>query len=137
MRFLSETWVESVSLPDYDVSSLGRIRRKVYTAKMPYGGVRQYGGKANFGQDDGKRMIFVYKRKTYKVHTLVNEAFNGPKPFKEAITMHDDENYKNNEPSNLKWGTQKENLNYPGFIKYCKSRTGENSTHRKSKYVPF
>ena len=125
--FHSEVWIESPSLPDYEVSSFGRVRRKTYTSKMPKGGYRTYGGVPHYGQDDGKRMIFVYKQKSYKVHTLVNEAFNGPKPFKTAVTMHDDEDYHNNTPGNLKWGTQKENLNYPGFIEYCKSRVGDRS----------
>lgn len=41
--------------------------------------------------------------------------------------MHLDDNPANNKPENLKWGTQKENMNAPAFISYCKSRTGENS----------
>lgn len=41
--------------------------------------------------------------------------------------MHHDEDARNNCPSNLRWGTQRENLNYPGFLSYCQSRTGANS----------
>lgn len=62
-----------------------------------------------------------------KVHRLVCEAFHGPAPFKRAVVLHLDENAINNKPENLRWGTQKENLNMPKFISYCKSRTGENS----------
>jgi hypothetical protein len=29
--------------------------------------------------------------------------------------MHVDEDSRNNKPTNLKWGTQKQNLNFPGF----------------------
>ena len=47
--------------------------------------------------------------------------------------MHLDENARNNKPENLRWGTQKENLNAPGFIAYCKSRTGDNNPYRKGK----
>lgn len=47
--------------------------------------------------------------------------------------MHMDENSRNNVPSNLKWGTQKENLSAPGFIEYCRSRTGDNSPIAKAK----
>lgn len=39
--------------------------------------------------------------------------------------MHKDENSRHNAPSNLEWGTQKQNLNAPGFIAKCKSRIGE------------
>jgi hypothetical protein len=47
--------------------------------------------------------------------------------------MHLDENSKNNRPENLAWGTQKENLNAPGFIEYCKGRTGKNNPYIKGK----
>jgi hypothetical protein len=54
-------------------------------------------------------------------------------PFERAVVMHMDDDPGNNRPENLKWGTQKENLNAPQFIDYCKSRTGDNSTHEKAK----
>jgi len=98
-----------------------------FEGKMPNGSSRQYGGFARKGSWDGARYIFQWKGKTYKVGRLVCEAFYGKPPFKRAVCMHIDENSRNNLPSNLKWGTQKENLNAPGFIKYCKGRTGENS----------
>ena len=47
--------------------------------------------------------------------------------------MHMDENSANNQYENLQWGTQKENLNAPGFIAYCHGRTGENSPSIKSR----
>lgn len=62
-----------------------------------------------------------------KIHRLVCEAFHGPAPFERAVVIHIDENALNNRSENLRWGTQKENLNMPKFVEYCKSRTGENS----------
>ena len=47
--------------------------------------------------------------------------------------MHLDENAVNNRASNLRWGTQKENLNAPGFLTYCRSRTGEDSPSAKGR----
>ena len=47
--------------------------------------------------------------------------------------MHLNEDSSDNRPENLMWGTQKENLNAPGFIAYCKGRTGENSSYTKGK----
>lgn len=129
----TEEWRTPPSLPDYEVSSLGRVRRKEYKAPMPHGGYRTYGGHPHFGQDSGEgRMIFVYKGKTYKVHQLVCEAFNGPKESGQ-VCMHIDEDYTNNRPENLKWGTQKENLNCQKFLEYCRGRTGENSPIAKSR----
>lgn len=68
-----------------------------------------------------------------KVHRLVCEAFHGPAPKGMEIVIHIDEDATNNKADNLKWGTQKENLNMPKFIEYCKSRTGENSPGTKGK----
>lgn len=45
--------------------------------------------------------------------------------------MHLNENAADNRPGNLAWGTQKENLNAPGFIAHCKSRTGNDNPYRK------
>lgn len=68
-----------------------------------------------------------------KIHQLVCEAFHGAKPFDKAVVIHIDENALNNKSDNLRWGTQKENLNMPKFIKYCKSRVGDSSPVIKAK----
>jgi hypothetical protein len=116
MKLQPEIWKPS-RLPGLSVSSWGRVKIEPYESKMPNGGTRYYVGKPTYGvwDDDHKRFNFLFKRKTYKVHQLVCEAFNGPKPFPKAVVMHDDEDASHNWPSNLIWGTQKENLNYPGF----------------------
>jgi hypothetical protein len=127
---LDEVWRVVPSQPWCLASSDGRIMVIPYIAEMPNGqGFRQYGGKPHFGvwnkQDD--RFITVYKGQTYKIARLVCEAFNGAPTSDRKVCMHLDENPANNRPWNLAWGTQKENLNAPHFIEYCKSRTGENS----------
>jgi len=96
--------------------------RVPYSAPTPNGGTRQYGGNPHYGCDSGEgRMIFVFQGKTYKVHRLVCEAFHGPAP-EGAVCMHVNEDYRDNRASNLRWGTQKENLNAPGFIQHCRTR---------------
>lgn len=106
--------------------------RVPYMQNLPRGGVRCYGGEPVLGQWDGARYILTFKGKTYKVHRLVCEAFHGAaKPGQ--VCMHLDENSRNNKPNNLQWGTQKENMNAPGFIAYCESRTGDNNPYRKGK----
>lgn len=70
-----------------------------------------------------------------KVHQAVCAAFHGPRPFPQAVVIHIDEDATNNHPGNLKWGTQKENLNSPGFIDYCHGRTGDNSPFVKGRAV--
>lgn len=130
-----EIWKPIPSLPEYEASSLGRIRRVPHRKPMPYGGYRTYGGTPTYGTlaQDQWRYIYNYKGKNYKVHRLVCEAFNGPAPFEKAVVMHLDDDATNNKPENLAWGTQKQNLNAPAFIAYCKSRTGENSPTAKGK----
>ena len=122
-----ESWSLVPSEPGLLASSLGRIMVDPYTGNLPNGGERVYGGIPTFGQWDGKR--FVYPRrghKTLKVHRLVCEAFNG-QPQKGQVCMHLNENATDNKPENLSWGTQKENMNAPGYIAYCKSRIGKKS----------
>ena len=68
-----------------------------------------------------------YRMKNYKVHRLVCEAFHGAPPEGRNVVMHLNECATDNRPENLRWGSQKENLNAPGFIAYCRSRTGGNN----------
>lgn len=101
-----------------EASSLGRIR--VIPWKHPNGNT--YGGNPTYGQWDGRRFLYARKgHKTRRVARLVCEAFNGVPAKEGVVCMHDDENARNNVPGNLVWGTQKTNLNYPGFISYCQS----------------
>lgn len=124
-----EIWRDSPSCPRLQVSNLGRVMTKVHYKPMPHGGLRKYGGFPYDGvwSKRDKRMIIGVRGKTYKVARLVAEAFLGPPPFPRAVVMHLDENSRNNNVENLQWGTQKENLNAPGFLEYCRGRTGENN----------
>lgn len=124
-----EVWRIVPSHPRFMVSSEGRFMVAPYRASLPNGGFRQYGGVPHFGvwNKTDARFTTVINGHTYKIAQLVCEAFHGEKPFENAVVMHMDENSANNRPSNLQWGTQKANLNAPGFIEYCKGRTGENN----------
>lgn len=130
-----EIWKPVPSRPGVMASSLGRIKLPETIQKMPNGGERIYKTKPVFGSvcraSKGARHeyrnVLSSKFGNLKVHRLVCEAFHGPPPFEKAVVIHLDENGLNNNSENLKWGTQKENLNMPKFIEYCKSRTGENS----------
>ena len=132
---MGEVWRQVPSRPRLLVSSEGRFMIAPYLASLPNGGVRQYGGTPHFGvwnKKDGRFIVNV-NGETLKISQLVCEAFHGAKPFEDAVVMHLDENAANNRPDNLKWGTQKENLNAPGFIEYCKGRTGENNPFVKGR----
>ena len=118
----------------------GMIKLPLSISKMPNGGDRVYATKWKFGVKTraAKNALhkfygFVYRGKNYKVHRLVCEAFHGPAPDGMTVVLHLNEDALDNRPENLRWGTQKENLNMPKFIEYCKGRTGENSPSAKAK----
>lgn len=132
----NEIWVRSLSLDFLSVSSFGRVLIDPTYREMPKGGMRKYETKPTLGviQTIGNLQRYVFTNRVRginnkKVHQLVCESFHGPKPFENAVVMHIDDNPLNNHKDNLKWGTQKENLNSEKFINYCKSRVGERSTH--------
>lgn len=127
-----EVWRCVPSVPGLLASSQGRLMVVPRLHEMPHGGERQYGGTPTHGQWDGARYIYVLAGKTYKVARLICEAFSGPCPDG-LVCMHLDENSRNNKSGNLQWGTQKQNLNAPGFIAYCRSRTGDSSPTRKAR----
>jgi hypothetical protein len=130
-----ETWKPIPSQSGMMASSWGRVLLPEREAPMPYGGWRKYTPLPTYGNKRKASKtarheyygFFNKERGNLKMHRLVCEAFHGPAPFSKAVVIHLDENALNNRPENLKWGTQKENLNMPKFIAYCKSRTGENS----------
>lgn len=136
-----EVWKPVPSQDGIIASSLGRIKLPVRYAAMPRGNIRKYDPKPIVGvktraSKTARHCYYGFYNKFYgnlKVHRLVCEAFHGPPPFERAVVIHLDENALNNRPENLRWGTQKENLNMPGFIAYCKSRTGENSPFTKGR----
>ena len=112
MNSQAERWRAIPGFPQFEASSLGRIRLVPFTGRNG----RVYGGSPQTGCDRGNAKLTVcHRRKQYAVHRLVCLAFNGPPPPGATVCMHLDENYRNNRPENLAWGTQRENLNAPGL----------------------
>lgn len=124
-----EFWRPVPSEPGVLASSHGRILLAPVHAPLPNGGYRLYVPQPRRGQvsraNKAAKHVYLHvmvkrfggtsRQAPRKAHQLVCEAFHGPKPFPEAVVIHLDENALNNRPENLKWGTQKENLNMPGF----------------------
>lgn len=122
-----EIWKPVPSEPGVLASSWGRVLQAPGHAPLPNGGYRLYTTEPRYGQVSraSKTAKHEYRhvmlrrwgdgprQQPRKVHQLVCEAFHGPKPFPEAVVMHLDEDAHNNRPENLRWGTQKENLNAP------------------------
>lgn len=128
-----EIWKQIPSLPACEASSLGRVRVIPYTSQMPHGGERSYGGVARYGDWNVDRFTLFFRGRNYKIARLVCEAFHGPSPTGKNVCMHLDEDASNNRSSNLEWGTQKQNLNFPGFLDHCRNRTGQNNPRNKGR----
>lgn len=136
---MAEMWKPVPSYPGLLASSEGRILLPPGYAPLPNGGYRSYLPEPSEGFERRAKVgaahvylgTWVRKYGNIKVHQAVCEAFHGPKPFDRAVVIHLDENALNNRPENLKWGTQKENLNAEGFRAYCRARVAENSPRAK------
>jgi hypothetical protein len=128
------------SIPNAFANSRGQIKLPESKASLPNGGIREYKTKWIFGtkrraSKTARHEYFgiLYRGKNYKIHRLVCEAFHGLPPFDGAVVLHLNEDATDNRPENLRWGTQKENLNAPGFIAYCRARTGDESPSTKGR----
>jgi hypothetical protein len=137
---MAEIWKPVPSLPGVMASDQGRLLLPPRHAALPNGGVRLYLPKPAVGcvtsaAKGAKHVYLNYWTRHFgniKVHQAVCEAFHGRAPFAEAVVIHKDENALNNRPDNLKWGTQKENLNAPSFIAYCRSDERKLTLKRKA-----
>lgn len=131
---LSEEWREIPSLHGVEASSLGRICIRPYRVPGPGRGCnRLVVGKPHFGTLRKGRYWVNIRGRRFAVSRLVCEAFHGPAPSERPNCLHGDEDATNNRPDNLAWGTQKENLNAPGFLAYCRGRVGDASPVVKAK----
>lgn len=63
------------------------------------------------------RKTIVFRRKTYRVSSLIAEAFLGVRPDGFDVS-HEDEDSFNNNASNLRYETRKDNLNRPKIKEY-------------------
>jgi hypothetical protein len=119
-----EVWKTVPSFPFFEVSDLGRVRSKkrLITHRNKHGQcTRQVGGSVLDGwvnprtgytqvtvsdfDQDGRRTRQAPKG----LHTLVCEAFHGPKPENKSVVAHRDGDPGNNKPDNLYWATYLEN----------------------------
>ncbi len=138
---MEEIWKPVASREGVKASNLGRVLLPPRSAAMPHGGIRQYTPKPVFGTrtkaSAKARHVYmgIYNRfyGNMKVHRLVCEAFHGPPPFPKAVVIHLDEDATNNRAENLRWGTQKENLNMPGFITWLRSKERNDNLRAKRK----
>jgi len=98
-----EEWRVIPSHPNYEASSLGKVRHsrsgKVLEVKMVSNGYWRV------------PIMIRGRRKATPVYLLVAEAFLGPRPER-AVVNHIDGNKRHNEPANLEWITIGENVQH-------------------------
>jgi hypothetical protein len=104
---VTETWKDIPGYEDYQVSDCGRVwskkTNKILSLKLQ--------------KQKGRNVCYLIAalsinniRKYFYVQRLVMLAFKGPMPKDVDVVMHLDDNPVNNHLSNLKYGTQKENV---------------------------
>ena len=99
----------------YDISNFGRVRSyriNQFMLKEP----RIMTLTDSYGYDYVHLKV-KEKNKRIRVHRLVAEAFI-PNPDNKPVIDHIDRNTKNNNVSNLRWCTQKENCNNPNHLRH-------------------
>lgn len=118
-----EVWKKVPSVEYLWASSLGRICSESYLTLMPRGGWKTNKLEPTYGYVQAtknyKRKTIVFRRKTYRVASLVAEAFLGYRPD-DLDVSHKDEDSLNNKSSNLMYESRKENLNRPKIKEYHK-----------------
>lgn len=117
----------------YEVSSEGRIRGIPRFIRHPRGGCRLWAGKilVEWPMYTGYVAVTLCsdgRRKVRTVHSIVAEAFHGPRPLGWDVA-HYDGNRKNNTASNLSWKTRA--ANHADKIRHGTTNRGERQGQAK------
>lgn len=103
---MSEAWKTINEFPNYAISDIGRVKSLVNSVfKKPGDIMSQF-------MSPFYCKVSLYKNKkhyTRSVHRIMAETFLGDAPTAKHQVGHIDGNPKNNDVSNLKWCTPKEN----------------------------
>lgn len=109
-----EVWRAIPSMPGHSASSLGRI--KSHAKKVRFvckAGVERRRLKKEKilspGKHNGNYLLLRRSRGARTVHSLVAEAFYGPRPAG-LVVCHNNGKRKDNRAQNLRYATRKENL---------------------------
>ena len=149
MKITKEIWKDIPGFEGvYQVSNLGRVKhlkeiqrrtngKTICNFTLPELILKPY----KTGKGDGYQTVSL-KRKNFKVHRLVAEAFCKRMPGKTEVN-HIDCNKENNRADNLEWVTCKENINHAyenglyrvGEKRHCGKLTAEQVDEIRRMYI--
>lgn len=113
-----EEWRPVPNRPDYEASSLGRVRSLDRVVLTKNGRQVRHHGRMLKGRQGGTSPYLVISLRNHDsgsfthhlVHSVVCAAFHGPRPSRGHEVAHYDGDPLNNRPDNLRWATRVENL---------------------------
>lgn len=109
---MTEEWRPIPGVAGYEASSNGRIR-SITRSITTRSGVQVHAGTVlalPVGGNGYQLVTCSPPRKKHYVHVLVAKAFHGDRSPEGLRVLHADDNRLNNDPKNLRWGTQRDNL---------------------------
>lgn len=122
-----EEWRAIPTFPNYEVSSVGRVRRSVTRWQFKAGDVLQL---PMLGPVNHKRKVARLYRDGrvwgVPVSRLIAMAWHGPPPTSTHEAAHNDGQPENNTPGNIRWATPAENG--ADKVRHGRSLVGERNT---------
>ena len=114
MNDSTENWRVIEPFPQYEISDLGRVRRRTRSLSNPRWPAGFILRQAEMKNRPHYPIVSLFDRvnskyKTLLVHRLVCLAFHGPCPGSEYEVAHNNGDAKDCKASNLRWATRSEN----------------------------
>jgi len=126
----AEEWRQIPSFPDYLASNMGRVRR---SRPSPHKAMKADAMSPCVDSKGFYNRVCLRKdgwSKAVTVHSVVAEAFIGPKPAG-LMVNHKDGNKKNNRASNLEYVTNSENQRHAHRLGLSKPKRGDEHANAK------